>query len=53
MESGNPARIVSAERMKDGLLIEFDDGRCAIYPAALLLDLLPQATPIEQPEDDE
>jgi hypothetical protein len=53
MESDDPARIVSAERMKDGLLIEFDDGECAVYPTALLRDLLPQAIPVEQPEDDE
>jgi hypothetical protein len=53
MESSDPVRIVSAERMKDGLLIEFEDGECAIYPMALLRDLLPQAIPIEQPKNDE
>ena len=34
MESGDPFRIVSAQRMEDGLLIEFDDGECAVYPTA-------------------
>ena len=53
MESADPVRIVSGQRMKEGLLIEFDDGECGIYPAALLLNLLPQAIPIELPEDDE
>ncbi|MGA8729824.1 MAG: hypothetical protein WB608_13820 [Terracidiphilus sp.] len=35
--------IVAAERMADGIFIEFDDGKCAFYSAPLLYDCLPQA----------
>jgi hypothetical protein len=40
-------RVVYAERVGDDVIIEFDDGECALYPAALLLAILPQAVKIE------
>jgi hypothetical protein len=40
-------RIAYAERVGDDLIIEFDDGESALYPAALLLAMLPQAVRIE------
>jgi hypothetical protein len=36
MEPRSELRIVEAERLKEGLLVTFDDGRCGLYPASLL-----------------
>jgi hypothetical protein len=52
MESSSDTRIVSAERMNEGLIIEFEDGKCAFFPTALLREILPQAIPVEEPEED-
>ena len=38
--------------MSEGLIIEFEDGKCAFFPTALLREILPQAIPIEEPEED-
>jgi len=38
------SRIVAAERMKDGVFIEFDDGTCALFSSSLLRDTLPKAS---------
>ena len=35
-------RIVSADRLDGGVLIEFADGSYAVYSASLLYELLPQ-----------
>jgi hypothetical protein len=40
-------RIVYAERVGNDVIVEFDDEECALYPAALLLAILPQAVKIE------
>lgn len=32
----NARRIVIADRMNDGVVIKFDDGKCAFYPCTLL-----------------
>jgi hypothetical protein len=45
--------VVSAERTRDGVLIEFDDGNAAIYPASLLAAVLPQAVKLEELDTDE
>jgi len=42
-------RIVEAERMEDGVIITFDDGKCAVYPASLLYDVLPEAEAANDP----
>jgi hypothetical protein len=42
----NP-RIVYAERVGGDVIIEFDDGECALYPASLLFSILRQAVKIE------
>ena len=47
MEPTPIPRIVSAERIGDDEIIEFDDGECALYPASLLLAILPKAVKIE------
>jgi len=53
METRLSPLIVSAERAQDGILVEFDDGRAALYPTALLLSVFPQAAKVEAPEPDE
>jgi hypothetical protein len=37
------AAITAAERLNDGVLIRFEDGRYVLYSAALLYQLIPQA----------
>jgi hypothetical protein len=39
----NAPRIVYVERLGDGVIVTFDDGKCAVYPAALLYAVFPQA----------
>lgn len=46
-------RVAYAERVGDDVIIEFDDGQCALYPAALLLGILPQALKIESSASEE
>jgi hypothetical protein len=47
-------RVVTADRTPDGVLIEFNDGRAAFYPTALLISVLPQAVELEDlgPDDE-
>jgi hypothetical protein len=42
MEENNTPRIIEALRMKDGVLITFEDGKSAIYSAALLYAVFPK-----------
>ncbi len=43
MEAHSEPRILSADRLDNSVLIAFDDGRCAVYSAALLYATLSQA----------
>ncbi len=36
-------RIIEALRMRDGVIVTFEDGTYAKYPASLLYSLLPKA----------
>jgi hypothetical protein len=55
METRPRPFVVSAERSQDGVLIEFDDGRAALYPTALLIEVFSQAAQLEDlgPDDAE
>ena len=53
METSPIPRVVYAERVGDDVVIEFNDGESALYPAALLLSILPQAVKIECSEEAE
>jgi hypothetical protein len=44
-------RVSSAELFKNGIIITFTDGKCALFPADLLYASLPQAQELN--EDDE
>ena len=45
--------VVSAERSQDGVLIEFNDGRAALYPTALLIEVFSRAAELEDLGPDE
>jgi hypothetical protein len=53
MQTSASPRIVYAERVGDDVIIEFDDGECALYPASLLLSILPHAVKIESSASEE
>jgi hypothetical protein len=42
--------IISADRISDALLIEFDDRKCALYTAAFLYEILSKAIEVENTE---
>lgn len=46
-------RIIEALRMRDGVLVTFEDGKSAIYSAALLFAVFPKAHHLshEDPDD--
>lgn len=41
-------RIVVADRMNDGLIIKFDDGKCAFYSCALLYENLSKCEELDE-----
>ena len=51
MEMHSDPRVLSADRTDNGVVVVFDDGKCAFYSALLLHATLPQAKEI--PEDGE
>jgi hypothetical protein len=50
MKAPRSAQIVAVEKLTDGVLIEFDDRQCAIYPASLLYANLSRATKVTNTE---
>jgi hypothetical protein len=48
-----PLRVVTAERTGGGVLIEFDNGDTAIYPASLLASIFSQAIELEETDFDQ
>jgi hypothetical protein len=53
MEETNSPQIMRAEKIGDGLLIYFDDGKTGFYPTFLLRATLPQAIEVESMDLDE
>ena len=48
------AHIVAAERLsKNGVIITFEDGKCAVYSASLLHAMFSQAEEVVELETDE
>jgi uncharacterized protein (UPF0179 family) len=43
MEEPNIPRVVEAQRLNNGVVITFEDSKCAEYSAALLYSMFPQA----------
>jgi hypothetical protein len=52
METNSSPRVIVADRFDRGVIIEFDDGKRAFYPAFLLYEILPQAQPITEADND-
>jgi hypothetical protein len=50
MASLSPIRNVSEKRFGDGILVEFADGRCAIYSDSLFYATMPQAVEVKNAE---
>jgi hypothetical protein len=53
MKSVPVPRIVEAERLENGVIITFEDGKHALYPASLLYATLPRAEATNELESDE
>jgi hypothetical protein len=53
MQSGLPIEIVKVERLGDGIIVEFDDGRSYIYSRDLLLCMIAYAQEVEDLGPDE
>jgi len=48
-----PPRVAQADRLEGGIIITFEDGKCAFYPSSLLYASLPQATEIVDSETED
>jgi hypothetical protein len=46
-------RVTYAERLNGGVIITFDDGKCALYSAALLHETFTQAENVPDEVEDE
>jgi hypothetical protein len=53
MENRSEHRVVDAERLGDGVIITFDDGKSAVYSASLLQAIFTQAQEVNEQEPDE
>jgi hypothetical protein len=45
--------VMQAERLNGAVVITFDDGKCAVYSAALLYAMFPQADRVDESYLDE
>lgn len=52
MQTSPPARIVVAERMGEGVFVEFDDGKSALFSASFLYTSLRLADAVTAPDHD-
>jgi hypothetical protein len=50
MENRSDRHILAAERLNVGVVITFDNGESAIYSAALLYSMFPQAQRVDESE---
>ena len=46
MENSRFPQVIGAVRMRGDLVITFDDGKCAVYSAALLYGIFDQAVEV-------
>ena len=47
MEAASESGVVHVDRLEGDVIIEFDDGRCALYSALLLRSMLTQAVQLD------
>jgi hypothetical protein len=48
METQSAPRVISVDRFRRGVVIAFDDGKCALYSSDLLHGTFPQAEELEE-----
>jgi hypothetical protein len=53
MEAASEYRVVHVERLSGDIIIEFNDGECALYSPSLLHTILGQATKLDEPDLEE
>ncbi len=53
METASECLVVYAERVGGNVIIEFSDGKCALYSASILYSMLTQATDLNTPDSEE
>ena len=53
MEAALDYVVVYAERVGGDVIIEFNDGKCALYSASFLHSILTQATEMDAPDSEE
>jgi len=53
MKMKTPTRIVCAERMTDGIVVTFEDGKCAIFSTAFMYANLRYAEAITEKNEEE
>ena len=51
METQASSQVACVERMDGGVLVEFEDSKCALCSASLLRAVLPQAVEFEVSDD--
>jgi hypothetical protein len=56
MDTPRASRITYVDRLYDGVVVTFEDGRCGFFSTALLYKTLPQAeelTDLPNPDEEE
>jgi hypothetical protein len=53
METQIVPQVAWAERIGNGIIVTFDDGKCGVYSAALLYATFSQAEQVMESEDEE
>jgi hypothetical protein len=53
METASDCIVVYAERVGGNVIIEFNDGKCALYSASFLYSMLTLATELGAPDSEE
>jgi hypothetical protein len=53
MPGSSPCRVRFVEMVREGLIITFGDGKCALFSADLLYASLPQAQELHENDEDD
>jgi hypothetical protein len=53
MEAASDCVVVYAERVGGNVIIEFNDGKCALYSASFLHSMLTQATEMDASDSED
>ena len=53
MKTASECVVVYAERVGGNVIIEFNDGKCALYSASFLHSMLTQATELDASDSEE